>query len=175
MDLSRRSFLVKGGLGLAASALSPSLLAQEAESRFQLALSQYSLRVLFKYNYLKTIDFAHFTADKFGIKAIDLWEGGLPKDKLDDHRFLEKMRKRADLAGVDLFLHMAGVLQSPPKKFQQSYDKIIKSLDRAKILGVDFLRIFLYAENMQDAQTAMTKLCDEAAKREIKIIIEPNT
>ena len=173
MNFNRRDFLVKGSQLTVATAVAPSLLAVQGNSRFQLALSQYSLREMFKNGSLSALDFPAFTKDTFGIKAIDLWEGGLPKDKLDDNSYLEQLRGKAESAGVDLFLHMAGALQSQPKKVKKSLEKIIKSLDRAKVLGVDFLRVFLYAENLNDAETAMTKLCDEAAKRKVKIIIEP--
>lgn len=173
MNLNRRDFLVKSSQLALATAISPSLMAADGGSRFQLALSQYSLREMFKNGSLSALDFPEFTRDTFGIKAIDLWEGGLPKDKLDDNSYLEKLRGKAESAGVDLFLHMAGSVQSQPKKVKKSLEKLIKSLDRAKVLGVDFLRVFLYAENLNDAEIAMTQLCNEAAKRKVKIIIEP--
>ena len=51
---------------------------------------------LLKNGSLDALDFPQFTVDKFGIQAIDLWEGGLPKDKLDDAKYLQAMRKKAE-------------------------------------------------------------------------------
>lgn len=173
MNLNRRNFLLKGSQLALATSFVPSIFAAESKARFEFALSQYSLRELFKNGSLKAIDFPAFAKDTFGIKAIDLWEGGLPKDKLDDSKYLESLKNKADSLDVDLFLHMAGTLHTSPKKFQNTYNNIIKSLDRGKILGVRYLRIFLLTEDLNEAEVAMTKLCDEAAKRNIKIIIEP--
>jgi hypothetical protein len=72
------------------------------DPRFTLGLSQYSLRALLRDGSLDALDFPQFTVDQFGIRAIDLWEGGLPKDKLDDSKYLSTMRKRAEQAGTDL-------------------------------------------------------------------------
>ena len=174
MGLSRKDFIVKGGQLAAAGALLPSVLnAKDAEARFQMALSQYSLRALLKDGSLKAIDFPKYTVDTFGIKAIDLWEGGLPKDKLDDAAYLESMKKSAETAGTDLFLLMTGTLMSDPKKAKNSIANISKSLVRAERLGCRYLRIFLMAVNLEDAASALKTLCDQAAKHKVKIIIEP--
>jgi hypothetical protein len=174
MDLKRRDFIIKGSQLFMASTLLPSsVMAADSSPRFQLALSQYSLRALLKAGSLNALNFPAFTANTFGIKAIDLWEGGLAKDKLDDSSYLEKVRKNAEKAGTDLFLLMAGTLQSNPKKVEKSIATLTKSLDRAQRLDCDFLRVFLMADNMADAASAMKKLADQAAKRNIKIIIEP--
>ena len=50
-----------------------------SSDRFKLGLSQYSLRALLKNGSLDALDFPQFTVDKFGIQAIDLWEGGCQK------------------------------------------------------------------------------------------------
>ena len=57
-----------------------------SSDRFTLGLSQYSLRALLRDGSLDALDFPRFTVDQFGLDAIDLWEGGLPKDKLDDSK-----------------------------------------------------------------------------------------
>ena len=172
--MKRRDFISNtSGLALAASCLPSVLNAAEEEPRFQMALSQYSLRALLKDGSLKAIDFPKYSVDTFGIKAIDLWEGGLPKDKLDDNAYLESMKKAAEKANTDLFLLMTGTLQSAPKLADKSIEKITISLDRAQRLGCRYLRIFLMAKNEEEAIAALQKLCDNAAKRKIKIIIEP--
>ena len=176
MNKSKRKFLIKSsGVALAAITV-PSFLnaAEMKKSKLELALSQYSLRALIKDGSLKAVDFPQFTVDNFGIKAIDLWEGGLPKDKLDDKSYLTELKGRAAKAGTDLFLLMAGKLQSNPKKVEKSIAQLTKSLDRAQILGCKYLRVFLHAENLNDSVAALKKLSDNAAKRKVTIIIEPS-
>jgi len=179
MDKNKRNFVVRGSqIALAASFLPSNLIAEvskkEAPNKLQFALSQYSLRALIKDKSLKPEDFAQFTVDNFGIKAIDLWEGGLDRSRLDDKSYLTELRNRADKAGSDLFLLMAGKLQSNPKKVKKSIETLTKSLDRAQALGCDFLRIFLHAENMEDASEALKTFSDAAAKRKVIAIIEPS-
>ena len=84
--IHRRQFLgYSASLGLCSSMIPSTLFAKHHKSkRFTLGLSQYSLRALLRDGSLDALDFPQFTVDQFGIKAIDLWEGGLPKDKLDD-------------------------------------------------------------------------------------------
>ncbi|MCM8532947.1 MAG: sugar phosphate isomerase/epimerase [Lentisphaeraceae bacterium] len=176
MDFNRRSFIKTSSQLLATSSILPSVLTAQGmnKNRFTIALSQYSLRALIKDGSLKAEDFPAFTMDTFGIKAIDLWEGGLPKNKLNDMAYMELLRGKAEAAGTDLFLLMAGKLQSNPKKAAKSIASFDKSLDRAKALGCDFLRIFLHAENVQDSVEALKKISDNAAKRGVTIIIEPS-
>lgn len=171
----RRQFL--GQLGLAAAL--PQLVTAADSERFTIGLSQYSLRAMLKDGSLKAIDFPRFTADTFGIKAIDLWEGGLPGDKLDDAGYLASLRKRADDAGTDLFLLMTGALDANPKKRKASLAKILPSVDRADKLGARFLRVFLKAPGKDETQAiplcveALKPLCDASAKKNITVAIEP--
>ena len=147
--------------------------------RFTIGLSQYSLRALLKDGSLDALDFPKFTVDQFGINAIDLWEGGLPKDKLDDPKYLAMMRKKADQAGTDLFLLMSGALDASAKKREASSQKISASFDRAVQLGAPMVRIFLKAPGndpqtgLQASVEALKPLADEAARKNLTIAIEP--
>ena len=180
-SINRRSFLqTSGGIGLASSAFSISLSAKHHKKmRFTIGLSQYSLRALLKDGSLDALDFPKFTVDQFGINAIDLWEGGLPKDKLDDPKYLAMMRKKADQAGTDLFLLMSGALDASPKKREASTAKISASFDRAVQLGAPMVRVFLKAPGtdpvagLQASVEALKPLTDEAAKKNLTIAIEP--
>ena len=180
-SINRRSFLqTSGGIGLASSAFSISLSAKHHKKmRFTIGLSQYSLRALLKDGSLDALDFPKFTVDQFGINAIDLWEGGLPKDKLDDPKYLAMMRKKADQAGTDLFLLMSGALDASPKKREASTAKISASFDRAVQLGAPMVRVFLKAPGtdpvagLQASVEALKPLADEAAKKNLTIAIEP--
>jgi hypothetical protein len=180
-SFNRRSFLEKGGkIGLASSVFPLSLNANHHKNmRFTLGLSQYSLRALLKDGSLDALDFPKFTVDQFGIKAIDLWEGGLPKDKLDDSKYLATMRKKAEQAGTDLFLLMSGALDASEKKREASTAKISASFDRAVQLGAPMVRVFLKTPGtdpvagLKVSLEALKPLADEAAKKNLTIAIEP--
>lgn len=178
---SRRTFLTHAtSSGLFAALSLPMLSAKHHSSdRFTLGLSQYSLRALLRDGSLDALDFPQFTVDQFGLQAIDLWEGGLPKDKLDDSKYLTKMRNRAEQAGTDLFLLMSGALDASPKKREASSTKIVASFDRAVQLGAPMVRVFLKAPGtdpaagVQASVEALKPLADEAARRQLTIAIEP--
>ena len=179
--LNRRKFIQNAGkIGLASSSL-PFLAnaKHHKKKRFTLGLSQYSLRALLRDGSLDALDFPQFTVDQFGIHAIDLWEGGLPKDKLNDSKYLATMRKKADQAGTDLFLLMSGALDASENKREASTARIISSFDRAVQLGAPMVRVFLKAPGtnptvgLQASVEALKPLADEAAKRKLTIAIEP--
>ena len=182
MNHSRRSFLALASGTAVATASGFPLGAFAKESlaeRTQIALSQYSLRALLKDGSLDALDFPQFTVDTFGIKAIDLWEGGLPKDKLDDSAYLEKLRRKADAAGTDLFLLMTGALTADAAGREKSLATLMPSIDRARTLGADYLRIFLRAPGEDAAAAiapcveALKPLADAAAGKGVMIVIEP--
>ena len=181
--ISRKNFLLQSSVvatGLVGGILPTSLSAKHhIPKRFTLGLSQYSLRALLRDGSLDALDFPKFTVDQFGIKAIDLWEGGLPKDKLDDSKYLARMRKKAEQAGTDLFLLMSGALDASKEKREASSARISKSFDRASQLGAPLVRIFLKApgtdsgEGLKASVEAFKPLADEAAKKNLIIAIEP--
>ena len=181
--ISRKNFLLQSSAvvtGLVGGMLPTSLSAKHhMPQRFSLGLSQYSLRTLLRDGSLDALDFPKFTVDQFGIKAIDLWEGGLPKDKLDDSKYLAKMRTKAEQAGTDLFLLMSGALDASQEKREASSARIRKSFDRASQLGAPLVRIFLKApgtdsvEGLKASMEALKPLADEAAQKSLIIAIEP--
>ena len=181
--ISRKNFLLQSSVvatGLVGGILPTSLSAKHhSPKRFTLGLSQYSLRALLRDGSLDALDFPKFTVDQFGIKAIDLWEGGLPKDKLDDSKYLARMRKKAEQAGTDLFLLMSGALDASKEKREASSARISKSFDRASQLGAPLVRIFLKApgtdsgEGLKVSVEALKPLADDAAKKNLIIAIEP--
>lgn len=179
--LNRRKFIQNTGkIGLAGSSLPFLAKAKHHNNkRFTLGLSQYSLRALLKDGSLDALDFPKFTVDQFGLHAIDLWEGGLPKDKLDDSRYLAMMRKKADQAGTDLFLLMSGALDASPQKRKASSARISASFNRAVQLGAPMVRVFLKAPGtdpsagLKASVEALKPLADQAAKKNLTIAIEP--
>ena len=180
-SIHRRQFIgYSASLGLCSGMIPGVLSAKHHKSeRFTLGLSQYSLRALLRDGSLDALDFPQFTVDQFGIKAIDLWEGGLPKDKLDDAKYLAKMRSNADKAGTDLFLLMSGALDASKEKREASSVRISKSFERAFQLGAPLVRVFLKASGtdpkigLTASVEALKPLADEAAKKNLIIAIEP--
>jgi sugar phosphate isomerase/epimerase len=179
--LNRRKFIQNTGkIGLAGSSLPFLAKAKHHNNkRFTLGLSQYSLRALLKDGSLDALDFPKFTVDQFGLHAIDLWEGGLPKDKLDDSKYLAMMRKKADQAGTDLFLLMSGALDASPQKREASSARISASFNRAVQLGAPMVSVFLKAPGtdpsagLKASVEALKPLADQAAKKNLTIAIEP--
>ena len=179
--INRRQFLGYSPSLAFCSGIFPSVLSAKhhKSERFTLGLSQYSLRALLRDGSLDALDFPQFSVDQFGINAIDLWEGGLPKDKLDDSKYLTKMRGKADKAGTDLFLLMSGAFDASKEKREASSFRISKSFNRAVKLGAPLVRIFLKApgtlpsKGLEASVEALKPLADEAAKKKLTIAIEP--
>lgn len=178
---TRRRFVTRASQLALGGALLPSTVFADHHKkgeRFKIGLSQYSLRALIGKS-LNALDFPAFTADNFGIKAIDLWEGGLPREKLDDSAYLEKMKANADKAGTELFLLMAGIVDAAPEKRDASVKSFLPSIDRAHRLGAEFLRVFLRAPGKEFKRgvpasvDALKMLSDAAAKKNVTIAIEP--
>lgn len=179
---TRRTFISTTGAAAVTASLAPyHSLANHHAKRFTIGLSQYSLRAMFKDGSLDPLDYPAFTADTFGISAIDLWEGGLPKDKLNDDAYLEKMVAKAAKAKTEIFLLMTGALNADPQKSEASIKQLTPSIGRAKKLGCEFLRIFLRAPGKDEAAglaasvEALKPLCDAAGKEGILIAIEPGS
>ncbi|MAQ91654.1 MAG: hypothetical protein CMM03_17500 [Rhodopirellula sp.] len=182
MTQSRRQFISQTSqLAIASAALPGFLNANNVVDtpKYEIGLSQYSLRAMFKDRSLDPLDYAKFTVDTFGIKAVDLWEGGLAGDKLDNKNYLEKLRTSCDDAGTRLFLLMTGALDANPDKAAASRNRLLPSIDRAAALGTEYLRVFLKAPGEDEAAgvqasvDALKPLADAAAKKDVMIVIEP--
>ena len=181
MKQPRRQFLKSSAALTAGVVLLPDAFAAKKarQPRYQIGLSQYSLRAMFKDGSLDPLDYPAFSVDQFGINQLDLWEGGLPKDKLDDTKYLKQLKRRAKKAKAELFLLMAGALDANPQKRDASLKQILPSLSRAQILGCEFVRVFLRAPGSDEAAgvaasvEALKPLSDAAAEKNVVIAIEP--
>ena len=178
-QLTRRRFLTRASASVLGAAFLPAAACQAlspADKRFTMGLSQYSLRALFKSGALDPLDYPQFSVDNFGIKAIDYWEGGLPKEKLDDMAYLEKIRGRAADAGTDLFLLMTGAVNGAAKDLDGNKN-IVQAMKRARALGARYLRVFVWAPNKdvsgEGAVQALKPLSDAAARHGVTLAIEP--
>jgi sugar phosphate isomerase/epimerase len=182
-QLTRRRFLSYAGTSaIGAAFLLPSVsckaLAGSRDKRFTMGLSQYSLREMFKSGSLDPLDYPQFSVDNFGINTIDYWEGGLPKEKLDDMAYLEKIRSRADGAGTDLFLLMTGAVNGAASNLEGNKN-IVQAIKRTKALGARYLRVFVWVPNKEEAVAAqgaveaLKPLSDVAAQHGVTLVIEP--
>ena len=184
MNTSRRQFISRTSKialsGFVLSDLHPADAAVDTP-KYEIGLSQYSLRSMFKDRSLDPLDYPQYAVDTFGIKAIDLWEGGLPANKLDDKDYLTTLRKRSDDANTQIFLLMTGVLDADPQKTDASRKKLLPSIDRTGALGAKYLRIFLKVpgedrqQGMQASVEALKPLADAAATKDVMIVIEPGS
>ncbi len=145
-------------------------------------LSQYSLRQLFAAKTLDPLDYPAFAQREFGIRTIDVYEGGLPKDRLDDFAYLRELKQRATAIGSTIFLWMAGVVDATgakPEARQAAHRAHLASLERAEVMGCTFLRVFLKAPNgergpaVQAAAESLRPLADRAQAKGIVVVIEP--
>jgi sugar phosphate isomerase/epimerase len=178
----RREFL-RFAASAAAVAAVPAQLRAASSHGLTLGLSQYSLKGLFAAGKLDPLDYPAFARREFGITELDLWEGGLPADRLDDDNYLTDLRKRATDAGTHLFLLMAGVVDATggsgkAKKKAKPVDHA-RSMARCAVLGCQYVRLFVSAPEGDRAAAvarcveALAPLADRAKASGITIAIEP--
>ena len=179
---SRREFLRHSLLGSLALATGARLSAA-SDSDLTIGLSQYSLRALFASKQLDPLDYPAIARKEFGLTELDLWEGGLPPDRLDDDSYLGDLRRRAKDAGTHLFLLMAGVVDATdgtgkaPKKAKPADH--LRSIERCAVLGCQYVRFFVSASAGERAAAvarcaeALAPLADRAKASDITIAIEP--
>ena len=153
----------------------------EKES-YRIGLSMYSLRQLFRDGSLHAFDYPAFARDTFGIVDIDVWDGGFPKDRKNDPKFYMELKKRADEAGSNIFLLMAGAVkanQDSVMKRKAEAKNFYGAVDNAVLLGAKFVRVFLKAPDlerdvsMSHSIEALKPLVDYAQTKGIIIVIEP--
>jgi L-ribulose-5-phosphate 3-epimerase len=179
---SRREFLCRA-TSAAALAATPAVLRAAAAHGLTIGLSQYSLKGLFVAKTLDPLDYPAFARKEFGITELDLWEGGLPADRLDDDKYLGDLRRRAADAGTHLFLLMAGVVDATggtgkAKKKAKPVDHP-RSIERCVQLGCRYVRFFVSAPEGDRAAAiarcadALAPLADLAKARGVTIAIEP--
>lgn len=157
--------------------------AGQAESgAITVGLSQYSLRHLFTAKTLDPLDYPAFAQREFGLSTIDVYEGGLPKERLDDFGYLRELRQRATSIGSTIFLWMAGVVDATgatSQARQLAHQAHLASLERASVTGCRYLRVFLKSPvgergiAVQASDEALRPLADAAKAKGIVVVIEP--
>ncbi|NOX99024.1 MAG: sugar phosphate isomerase/epimerase [Verrucomicrobia bacterium] len=182
-QLSRRNFLAKSSLALAATgSLLPSLseLAQAAKKPlFKISLAQWTLVKDFRSGKLDNLQFAEVAA-KHGIEGLE-YVNTFFMDKASDESYLSQMKKRASDNGVESVLIMCdreGNLGNPDKsKRTQTADNHRKWIDAAKFLGCHSIRVNARSEGSWDEQVklaadGLAQLTEIGAKSDIDVIVE---
>lgn len=153
-------------------------------ARPRIGLSQYSLRPLLDAGELDPLDYPAFARRTFGLTELDVWEGALPKGRLDDAKYLGELKRRATDAGTNLFLLMTRVIDAaaPDSAARLARAKThFPAFDRAAALGCQYLRFFLRAPKLERAAAfepclEVLRLLSERAKTYgLKVILEPGS
>ena len=162
---------------------STNMTAQEP-SRYEIGLSMYSLRQLFASGELHAHDYPDFAKRSFGITQIDVWDGGYPKGWQQDPDFLTELKRRADAAGAEIFLVMAGTVNATAAtdaELKQNGMKYKDAIDQAVVLGASYVRVFLKVspshaedESLRRASVALGALADYSGSKGITVAIEPS-
>ncbi|MEM7674190.1 MAG: TIM barrel protein, partial [Verrucomicrobiota bacterium] len=155
----------------------------KAMGQYQIGLSMYSLRQLFQSGELHAFDYPQFAVDNFGITQIDVWDGAFPKGWKNDPDFLPELKRRADLAGTEIFLFMSFTLDvssADDAKLQAAGNRFKSAIDNAVVLGAEYVRIFLKtndqveeAEAVRRAVVALRPFADYGEEKGVIVAIEP--
>lgn len=156
---------------------------EKSGSTYEIGLSMYSLRDLFRSGELHAHDYPDYAKETFGITKIDVWDGGYPKGWQDDPDFLPELKRRADAAGSEIFLVMAGIVNATPedeKTLKKNGLKYKSYVDQAEALSAKFVRVFVKIdkalpdeESIRRASVALVALADYAQPKGVTIAIEP--
>ncbi|MEM0964911.1 MAG: sugar phosphate isomerase/epimerase family protein [Verrucomicrobiota bacterium] len=157
--------------------------ADEIHPHYEIGLSMYSLRQLFQSGELHAFDYPDFAKEKFGITKIDVWDGGFPDGWKNDPNFIPELRSRAEAAGSEIFLVMAGIVNATPsadKALERNGLKYKSYVDMAEALGSEYVRVFVKVDNsapdeesIRRAAVALGALADYALPKGVTIAIEP--
>lgn len=179
--ISRRQF-ARNSLLLASSLAVHRLLGSSPTHNMTIGLSFYSLRDLLRSKKLDPLDYPAFAKNEFGLTTIDLWEGGLPQDRLDDDSYLRDLRARATDTGSDLFLLMTGALDATGATRadrEAAAARHFPPVHRTSVLGCRYLRVFVKAPDLpRDESVArcvetLLPLVEHARSQNVVIVIEP--
>ena len=150
------------------------------EAMFTISLAQWSLHRQLSAGDLDNLDFALAARERFGIDAIE-YVNGFFKDKASDDRYIERMRRRAEDAGVKSLLIMIdgeGRLGDPDTgKRGESVRRHAAWLTPARALGCHSIRVNAQSEGSRIEQgercaDGLRALCEIANGFDLNVIIE---
>ena len=181
--MTRRDFAKLSALGLAGASLSaaaPTSVRAASDSLYKISLAQWSLhRSLFD-GELDNLAFAPTAREDFGIGAVE-YVNQFFMERATDTAYLQKMKRRADEAGVNSLLIMCdgeGALgAADPEERTQAVKNHHKWVAAAHRLGCHSIRVNAqssgsYEEQRDRAADGLRRLTEYAAQEDINVIVE---
>jgi sugar phosphate isomerase/epimerase len=186
---SRRQFLQLASAAIASSPLAVRAAEGEAKANkkapFKISLAEWSLnKHMFKRDGYEPMDHLDFckVARELGIGGVE-YVNQMFMDKAEDKAYLGEMKARQDGEGVMGLLIMCdreGNLGDPSEeKRGQTIQNHLKWLDAAATLGCHSIRVnaasdpkLSYDEQMKLASDGLNRLCVEAEKRDLFVVVE---
>ena len=179
MYISRRNFLKTTALAAAALPISVNPWGLPQKKLFKISLAQWSLHRSIFDGKIDNLDFASVAAEN-GILGLE-YVNQFFKDKAEDIKYLNEMKKRADDLGTTSILIMCdreGNLGDPDAKLRrESVEKHFKWVTAAKHLGCHSIRVNGYSEGSYEEQMKLVadglhQLCEFGDEHGLHIIIE---
>jgi len=182
--MDRRQFITASATALAGFGVSAANAPLSAMARtdplYEISLAQWSLhRALFE-GEMDNLDFAPTAKKEFGISAVE-YVNQFFMDRATDTAYLQKMKRRAEEAGVRSLLIMCdqeGALgAADPKQRRQAVENHRKWVEAAARLGCHSIRVNAqssgsYEEQKKRAADGLRRLTKFAASRDINVIVE---
>jgi len=179
--ITRRRFLQHSALvASSSSVLSPVWADDKKKLLYKISLTEYSLHRTIAQKKLDNMDFATFTRKEFDIDAVEYWNRPF-FTKATDKKYIARMRKRADDAGVGgtvILIDGEGNLGDPVKaKRAESVERHKKWVVAARALGCHSIRVNArskgtYDEQLKLAADGLRSLSEFAAKIKMNVIVE---
>ncbi|MCP5524541.1 MAG: sugar phosphate isomerase/epimerase [Verrucomicrobiales bacterium] len=185
--MERRTFLKSAALAVAGTTL-PSLAraagswANTDKLPYVISLAEWSLhRTLFG-GRLDHLDFPRVAKETYGIEAVELVNQFF-KDKAEDQKYLQELKKRAEGSGVRILLIMIdgeGALGDPDDAARETAVKNhFKWVEAAKTLGCHSIRVNAdargqgsFEEQMDRAADGLRKLSEYASRHGLNVLVE---
>ena len=182
---NRREFLAATSTATALAVAAPHANAFALSSRiedeppFKISLAQWSLNRELRGGKLDNLDFAK-TSKELGINAVE-YVNQFFKDKAEDTKYLDQMKKRCEDNEVESLLIMVdgeGKLGNPDKaKRKKAVEQHHKWVTAAKHLGCHSIRVNAasagsYQEQVDLAADGLKQLSEFAAGHDINVIVE---
>ena len=181
--IDRRHFLAASTAAVTAATLASPLSAMPSRPEkplFKISLAEWSLHRALKGGKLDNLDFPKVAKEEFGISGVE-YVNSFFKDKAQDAKYLNELKKRCSDHGVESVLIMVdgeGALgdanKANQKKAIQNHHKWVAA---AKFLGCHSIRVNAksagsYNEQVKRAADGLQSLSEYAADVGINVIVE---
>lgn len=183
--LNRRDFLAATSAAAALTVASPCAnafsfgLGVDDEPPFKISLAQWSLNRELRGGKLDNLEFAKITKE-LGMDAVE-YVNQFFKDKAEDTKYLDEMKKRCEDTEVKSLLIMVdgeGKLGNPDEaKRKKAVENHYRWVSAAKHLGCHSIRVNAasdgsYQDQVELAADGLRQLSEHAAEHDINVIVE---